>query len=759
MLILSIGIAVVFFAFVWGLVKNTTQREEDIALQAAIRRNINISTIAKADLEQVISKTKAFSNLAIALLNGNRSVAGHLNPTANGDQEYLRIVVLDQSGKLIHSSARQVTEVMAEALTKEIVPAFHKDPESRDVLVGRPDRNDSWRVPLLLKLPGQGEELGYLVAVLDLGYFLRLFKDIDIGHDGRIEIIGTDGFQFAELRRGTLSSGRNYRDSDYQERILRHPTSFGTVKRPGDDGESIYAAYRLENFPLIIATTVSVSEVLVATKERQKYVERIAVLASIAVLLGTVVLIRTTYGRRKIQMALERSQAENSELIRQLEEKSQHAYKLASHDHLTGLPNRMLFTEFAAAHLTRARRSQRYHAVFFVDLDHFKAINDTLGHRIGDILLQEVAKRYRASLRESDLVARFGGDEFVMLINDIESIDSIGKIAEKILSTVKDPFLDLDGHNLETSPSIGIAICPQDGENIDVLLKHADAAMYVAKAAGRGTYRFFDEGLNRKSGYELELLRDMRHAIRVGEFFLHFQPRVEAYGYTLSALEALVRWQHPRFGLIYPNDFISIAEKNELIIPLGQLVIELACDQIVDWRRRGIPAVPIAVNISAKQLKSGEFVGKFISTLVARDVPPQLIEIELTESCFVEDIDDISGKLKEIAALGIRISIDDYGTGFANIGHLKEFAVHSIKIDRSFVREINNTTNDAIIVDSIITLAHKLGLFVVAEGVETKDQLTHLKSVGCDQFQGYYFHRAVPAKDIESVLKNGKFLP
>lgn len=755
--------ALLFLVVVWGFVFNSVAREEQLAVQSAIRRNVNISRIAKAHVEQVIEKTKAYADMALPLIEGGRpedralvsAVSRYLNPTANGDQAILRLVVFDRSGRLLHSSARRRAEPEIWAMVEQMLQPFDRSSAPPPMLIGHPSPGAVWSVPLLIRLDGAREAEfgeGYLVALLDMGYFLQLFREVDIGLEGRIEIIGDDGFQFAEMARSTLSSGRDYRASAYLAALLAGPFGSGTTARPGDRTASVFAAQRLAQVPLVVATSLSLDEVMAAPRGRQVEMIRIATLISLFVLLGAAVLVRLAFTKHRVLKTLEQLQHKNTALIEELEAQSKQAYRLASHDHLTGLPNRMLFSELAVSHLLRARRSDRYYAVFFIDLDHFKTINDTLGHRVGDLLLQEVARRYLGCLRESDLVARFGGDEFVMLVNDLESLENIGAVAEKIVNRIKAPIENLDGHSLEISPSIGIAIYPRDGEDIEVLLKHADSAMYAAKGAGRGSYRFYDAALNSRSDYEMELLRDMRRAIRVGEYVLHYQPRVSAEDFSICGLEALVRWQHPRFGLIYPGDFIPLAESNELIVPLGQRVLEGVCEQLRDWSDRGVPIVTMSVNISARQFRDVDFVGNFLETLARYAIPPHWLEIELTESCIVEEPHEVAHKLTELAARGIRIAIDDYGTGFANIGYLKEFAVHYVKIDRSFVREIHNATNDAIIVDSIITLAHKLDLRVVAEGVETRDQLMHLKSTGCDEFQGYYFQRPIAAQEIECVL-------
>ncbi len=294
---------------------------------------------------------------------------------------------------------------------------------------------------------------------------------------------------------------------------------------------------------------------------------------------------------------------------------------------------------------------------------------------------------------------------------------------------------------------------------MEALLTHADFAMYSAKSAGAGTYRFFDTSLNASSAREAELLSRFKRAIRDDEFCLHYQPRVELQEFSVVGLEALIRWQHPEHGLIYPNDFIALAENNDLIVPLGSWVVEAACRQLAAWREQGLPVVPVAINVSPRQLKDGALVETVMTTLAKYQISPDLLEIEVTESCFIEDFDTAIQVLEQLKKNGIRIALDDYGTGFSGLKNLKSLPIYAIKIDRSFIRDIRNDNSDAVIVASTISLAHNLGLQVVAEGVESKEQLVHLKTAGCDQVQGFYFQRPVAASEIGVLPQRGRFTP
>lgn len=593
-------------------------------------------------------------------------------------------------------------------------------------------------------------------AALDLGNFLRLFQDLQLGPGGRIEIIGADGYQLAASGGATLASGRDYRGSAYLD-LLSGRQGFGIVDVPGESRQAVLAFKRLDGLPLTVVVSRDQEHLLAQFADKRASRLRWTTFASILLLIGSFSLLQLARRQRRINQSLVESEINKHKLIEALEAEKQKAYHLGFHDQLTGLPNRALFAQLAGSHLAGARRSRKYFAVLFIDLDHFKTINDTLGHRIGDLLLATVAERLRSCLRQSDVVARFGGDEFVMLLNAVDSIDDISMLAQKIVHTVGEPCRDLEGHDLEVSPSVGIALYRQDGEEIDVLLRCADAAMYEAKAAGRGTFRFFDAVLNARSSLQLELTQGIRRAIRENEFLLHYQPRVSLHDFSLTGFEALLRWQHPDHGLLYPDSFISMAERKDLIIPVGQWVIHAACTQLASWRQRGLPLQPIAVNVSAKQLRDDHLVGVINAALAEFDLPAHLLEIEITESCFIEAPERAQHILGKLVALGLKISIDDYGTGFSSLSHLKTLPIYAIKIDRSFVREIHRHSNDAMIVSSTISLAHNLKLKVVAEGVESKDQLLHLKAAGCDEVQGYYFQRPAPAAQIEHLLSGNGF--
>lgn len=448
--------------------------------------------------------------------------------------------------------------------------------------------------------------------------------------------------------------------------------------------------------------------------------------------------------------ALQASQKANAELIERLETEHARSSRAAAIDHLSGLLNRRQFIDLANSLLTEQRRQRRLSALIFIDLDRFKAINDSLGHQVGDQLLQAVAGRIQRSLGKEDLAARFGGDEFVVMLAGDQTEGSIESwvvgLSQKLSSTY-----ELDGVEINNSPSIGIAICPRDGQSLEDLIQGADAAMYSAKQAGRGQYRFFDQSLNRKDVESFLLEQSFADGLGNREFVLHYQPQVDLETMRVTSVEALVRWQHPEFGLLYPDRFIGLAESSGFVIPLGLEVIRLACEQVGQWRDAGLTPVPVAVNVSPHQLARPEFPEQVAEILETCQVSPCMLEMEITETAMLDKHAVVH--LHELSKAGIRLALDDFGTGYAGFAHLEAVPVDKLKIDRSLISTICNSHDDSPIVSSTIILAKRMALKVVAEGVETRDQVVHLKVAGCDMVQGYHLGRPMPAEDLPGFLE------
>ena len=423
---------------------------------------------------------------------------------------------------------------------------------------------------------------------------------------------------------------------------------------------------------------------------------------------------------------------------------------LAHHDILTHLPNRALLMDRLQVLLASARRQNGLVGVLFIDLDNFKTINDSLGHYAGDELLKRVAGRLQSCLRGADMVGRLGGDEFVVVVTDVARAEDLAAVAEKIAEAISEPF-SLEEQILSVSGSIGISVFPKDGETPDTLIRNADAAMYLAKDRGRSNFQYFMPSLNKSAFQALAMESGIRKAIKQVEFLLHYQPEVMAKTGVVSTVEALIRWKHPELGLLGPDQFISVAEHRGLIMPIGRWVINEAIRQVRVWADEGIK-VPVAVNLSAIQFKQKDLVEDIAARLREHGVSGELLELELTESLFMEDVNATSRTLHELKDLGISLAVDDFGTGYSSLSYLKRYPIDKIKIDRSFSRDVPVDADDVAITLAIIGLANSLGLKVVAEGVETQTQRTFLEDNQCDYIQGFLISQPLDPQDMRLWL-------
>ncbi|MCB1960967.1 MAG: EAL domain-containing protein, partial [Rhodocyclaceae bacterium] len=420
--------------------------------------------------------------------------------------------------------------------------------------------------------------------------------------------------------------------------------------------------------------------------------------------------------------------------------------------------NRVLLLDRMSAAIEAARRHNQFLAVLFIDLDRFKYINDSLGHAAGDCLLRNVAQRLGNMVRSCDTVSRLGGDEFVVLLTELDTAGRAAAVASKLLKALAAPY-DIEDHELTVTPSIGITVFPDDGDNCDLLLKNADAAMYHAKENGRNGYQFFTHELNHRAQLRLNLENDMRRALSRHEFSLHYQPQFDLRSGALVGAEALLRWQHPEHGFIPPDRFIPIAEETGLIVPLGAWILRQACSTAQQWRDEGLPDIFMAVNISALQIRRGHLEATIFRTLGETGFPPTLLELELTESALMSHQAHVSATLKAIQSAGVALAIDDFGTGYSSLAYLKRFQLDKLKIDRSFIDDLPDDTDDAHLTRAIIGIGHNLDMQVIAEGVETRAQERFLSELGCDMGQGYLYAKPLPADDFRQLLINASTQP
>ncbi len=426
---------------------------------------------------------------------------------------------------------------------------------------------------------------------------------------------------------------------------------------------------------------------------------------------------------------------------------------LAQHDSLTDLPNRVLLNDRLREAIVLSRRHQRELSVLFLDLDRFKHINDSMGHVVGDRLLQSVARRLFACVRSSDTVGRQGGDEFVVLLWEVRRAEDAAIAAAKILEAVRKPHL-IDEHELHVTASIGIVTYPEDGTDVETLMKKADLALYHAKATGRDSYQFFKPEMNARAIERQSLEDSLRYAIERQELVLHYQPKFNLATGGIIGAEALIRWRHPQRGLIPPGQFISIAEECGLIVPIGRWVLREACRQARAWQTAGLPPLCVAINVSAVELRAPGFVAGVRATLKETGLEPRYLELELTETLLIEDSRSVAEVLKELKDIGVLLALDDFGTGYSSLSQLKRFPIDALKIDQSFVRDLTTDEDDAGIVTAVIGMGKSLHMRVVAEGVETREQLQILQEHGCPQGQGYYFCRPLPAEEFRRLLEN-----
>jgi len=424
----------------------------------------------------------------------------------------------------------------------------------------------------------------------------------------------------------------------------------------------------------------------------------------------------------------------------------------AYHDLLTALPNRALFQDRLAQAMTQAKRNITRLAVMFIDLDKFKFVNDSLGHVAGDKLLQALASRLRSCLREVDTLARMGGDEFVLLLPNINEASDATLIAEKILVALQEKFV-IGDHELFASVSIGIALYPDDANTSENLIKRADIAMYHAKSQGRNNYQLFNYTMDAQASGRLALVRDIRNALERNEFEVHYHPQVDIPSGRIVGLEALLRWKHPTHGLLSPASFIHLAEETGIISPIGEWVLRTVCGHAIEWRDAGHPLVRIGINISPQQIQKPDFADKFLGLLEEYQIDPALIGIEITESTIMKDVEKTVPKLKKLRDKGVEISLDDFGTGYSSLSYLNKLPIHTIKVDQSFIRDMPQNTGHLSIVNAIATMAKGLLLRLVIEGVETKAQLDSIISIGCNEYQGFLFARPLSSEKTTELLR------
>jgi diguanylate cyclase (GGDEF)-like protein len=583
---------------------------------------------------------------------------------------------------------------------------------------------------------------GVVIVAVDADFFVSGYETAKFGEHGVLGLLGTDGVFRVRRSGDSVVSGDAI---DYAAAVAGADaeTDVAVTLSSWDGVRRWTSARELYGFPVAVLVGLSVDEQMAGAHAEMRYTIGWAVFGSLLVVVITGLL-----GRMSWQLVQGR--------VRESEAKLKHAQRveyLAYHDGLTGLPNRSMFSKTLSQSISEAHRYERRLAVAFLDLDRFKQINDTLGHEAGDQLLKEVATRLKGCVRDSDTVARLGGDEFVVLLPELEDEKFAAIVAQKILAAAARPF-NLMGQEFRVTASIGISTYPQDGLDEQTLTKNADIAMYQAKAEGKNNFQFYSEKLNANSLERLTLESSLRHALERNEFKLFYQAKRDIASGRITGMEALLRWVHPDLGIVAPMQFIPAAEETGLIVPIGKWVLKTACLQSIAWQRQGLPALCIAINMTARQFLDEQLLADVASILAETGMDSRLLEIELNESLLIHDVESTMRILTGLKALGVRIAVDDFGTGYSSLAMLQRFPLDTIKIDRSVMRDFLGTTHDTGLADAIIAMGKSLSLTVVAQGVETKEQAEHLRLHACDELQGFYFKRPLPADEFTQLLRD-----
>jgi diguanylate cyclase (GGDEF)-like protein len=590
-----------------------------------------------------------------------------------------------------------------------------------------------------------GSLLGAVLVAVDASYFVSGYDPAILGAHGILGLLGTDGVFRVRRTGDRVTAGDSV---DYASTVPGAEGNDPTVLRAANKWDGIVrytGAQQLYEFPLAVIAGLSEDEQLARTgHDARLYLWRAAT--------GSALLIAfmSMLGRASWQVARGRVREDQANLAH-----AQRVEYLAYHDGLTALPNRSLFNKLLSQAISQAQRYHRQLAVAFIDLDRFKQINDTLGHEAGDQLLREVANRLRECVRDSDTVARLGGDEFVILLAEIGEQQVAATVAQKVIAIIAKPFLLL-GQEFCITASIGISIFPKDGLDEQTLTKNADIAMYQAKEDGKNNFHFYSEKLNANSLERMSLESSLRHALERGEFQLYYQAKRDIGNGQITGMEALLRWQHPDLGLVTSLQFIPVAEETGLIVPIGNWVLHAACLQNMAWQKQGLPHLKIAVNLTARQFTDEHLVRDITSALDAAGMDASLLEIELHESSLIQNIDKTLHILRRLKAMGVRIAIDDFGTGYSSLATLQQFPLDTIKIDRSYIRDLAIRDDDSQLTQAIIAMGKSLSLTVVAQGVETKEQADFLRAHACDEIQGFYFNKPMSALQFTALLQAQK---
>ena len=732
-------IAVFLLAAIWGTTfdvirVNTSAAEHAAAVSSRELLSTYEAQVVRAlrEIDQTLTLVKYWPERAA----GRHTLADLKNKGLLPPDLLFVVSVADREGAIVESTRQMERQPVVDRDT------LRRLRSSDDLIISRLPRGPTGEGKLdfsrRLNTP-DGTFDGLVTVAVDANYFVSGYDTARMGEHGVLGLLGADGVFRVRRTGDAVYSGDTV---DYTSIVAGDDDAAATISMSRWDGAQRWTSAReLYGFPLAVLVGLSVDEQMARAHAQTRAYLMWAAIGSIAVAVLTGLL-----GQMSWQLVEGRRRESETKLAH-----AQRVEYLAYHDGLTGLPNRSMFSKLLTTSLSEAHRHNRQLAVAFLDLDRFKQINDTLGHEAGDQLLQQVALRLRGCVRGSDTVARLGGDEFVVLLPELADAKYAAMVAQKILLQIAKEFT-LIGQEFRVTASIGISTYPQDGLDEQTLTKNADIAMYQAKAEGKNTFQFYSEKLNAHSLERLALESSLRHALERKEFVLNYQAKRDIASGRITGMEALLRWEHPDLGTVGPMEFIPVAEETGLIIPIGKWVLKAACMQSVEWRNQGLPQLNMAVNLTPRQFCDESLLADVRSILDATGMDPHHLEIEITESLLIHDVENTLRILTGLKALGIRIAVDDFGTGYSSLAMLQKFPLDTIKIDRSFMRAIVGTPQDTGLADAIIAMGKSLSLTVVAQGVETREQAEHLRLHECNELQGFYFKKPLPADEFTRLL-------
>jgi diguanylate cyclase (GGDEF)-like protein len=734
-------IAVVLLTAIWGTTWDVLKvRRADAEHAAAISSRELLGTYeaqverSLGDIDQALDLVKFWPG------RGRHTLADLKEKGLLPPDLLFTVSIADAKGVIVESTRPTAVTSIAEE------DAYRRQRDNEPFFVGQLPQGPTGDAKLQFSRrlsAANGAFDGVVIVAVDADFFVSGYEPAKFGEHGVLGILGTDGVFRVRRSGDSVVSGDAI---DYAAAVAgadsEETDAAVTISRW--DGVGRWTSAReLYGFPLAVLVGLSVDEQMAGARAQMRATLSWATFGSLLVVILTGLL-----GRMSWQLVQGR--------VREGETKLKHAQRieyLAYHDGLTGLPNRSMFSKVLNQSIGEAHRYERRLAVAFLDLDRFKQINDTLGHEAGDRLLKEVAARLKACVRFSDTVARLGGDEFVVLLPELEDEKYAAVVAQKILAAAARPF-SLMGQEFRVTASIGISTYPRDGLDEQTLTKNADIAMYQAKAEGKNNFQFYSENLNANSLERLALESSLRHALERNEFRLYYQAKRDIASGRITGMEALLRWEHPDLGIVAPMQFIPIAEETGLIVPIGKWVLKTVCLQSIAWQRQGLPALSIAINMTARQFLDEQLLGDVASILTETGMDPHLVEIELNESLLIHNVENTMRILTGLKGLGVKIAVDDFGTGYSSLAMLQRFPLDTVKIDRSVMRDFFGTPDDTGLADAIIAMGKSLSLTVVAQGVETKEQAEHLRLHACDEIQGFYFKRPLPVDEFTQLLRD-----